>query len=49
MIAVKALLGVIIGAVIGTLLFVVAGYPLLVAAAGGRDMNGGIAMGAEDA
>ena len=45
MIAVKALLGVIIGAVIGTLLFVVAGYPLLVAAAGGRDMNGGIAMG----
>ena len=35
----------VLGAVFGVILFVFAGYPLLLAAAGGRDMNGGIAMG----
>ncbi|MEQ9638621.1 MAG: hypothetical protein RIM84_01230 [Alphaproteobacteria bacterium] len=45
MLALKIIAGVVIGAIVGVLLAVFAIYPLLVAAAGGRDMNGGIAMG----
>ncbi|MEM7068593.1 MAG: hypothetical protein AAF478_06880 [Pseudomonadota bacterium] len=36
---------IVLGAVLGFVLTVVAGYPLLVALEGGRDINGGIAMG----
>ncbi len=45
MLVLKALIGLVVGAIVGLLLAVGAGYPLLLAAAGGRDMNGGIAMG----
>ena len=45
MIFIKAILGVIIGAILGIILFVGLTYPLFLAAEGGRDMNGGIAMG----
>ena len=45
MVVIKAVLGALLGAIAGFLLFAVAGYPLFLAAAGGRDINGGIAMG----
>ena len=38
-------MGMVVGAICGTVLFVGLSYPLFLAAAGGRDMNGGIAMG----
>ena len=45
MILIKALLGLVIGAIAGAAILVGLTYPLFLAAAGGRDMNGGIAMG----
>ncbi len=45
MLVIKVVAAAVLGAVLGAILFVVAGYPLFLAAAGGRDMNGGIAMG----
>ena len=45
MIVVKSILGLVIGAILGVVLSVGLIYPLLVLAEGGRDMNGGIAMG----
>ncbi len=45
MLVLKSVAASVAGAVVGFVLVVVAGYPLFLAAAGGRDMNGGIAMG----
>lgn len=45
MLLLKAILGTVVGAIAGIFLFVGLTYPLFLAAAGGRDMNGGIAMG----
>ena len=45
MVIVKAIAAALFGAVFGFFFLAVAAYPLLVAAEGGRDLNGGIAMG----
>lgn len=45
MILIKALLGLVIGGILGAAILVGLTYPLFLAATGGRDMNGGIAMG----